>query len=113
MSEAFGTLEQSISPGDTVFVYFAGHGVELSGLNYLLPGQGVQGRASRKPQAHEPGDLVEGLPRRVVEGLPQDHVHERLGHVDQHGVPPAHQERHVRLGQGTLRPQEVRRARLP
>jgi hypothetical protein len=38
MSEAFGNLEQSIAPGDTVFVYFAGHGVEFSGANYLLPG---------------------------------------------------------------------------
>lgn len=37
MSEAFGNLEQSIAPGDTVFIYFAGHGVEFSGANYLLP----------------------------------------------------------------------------
>jgi hypothetical protein len=38
MSEAFGNLEQSIAPGDTVFIYFAGHGVEFAGANYLLPG---------------------------------------------------------------------------
>ena len=34
-------------------------------------GQGVEGRTAREPQAQEPGDLVEGLSRRVVERLPQ------------------------------------------
>jgi hypothetical protein len=38
MSDGFGTIEQSISPGDTVFIFFAGHGVEFGGANYLLPG---------------------------------------------------------------------------
>lgn len=38
MSQAFGSIEQSISPGDTVFVFFAGHGIDIAGSNYLLPG---------------------------------------------------------------------------
>jgi hypothetical protein len=37
LSQAFGALEQSIAPGDTVFLFFAGHGIEISGANYLLP----------------------------------------------------------------------------
>jgi uncharacterized caspase-like protein len=38
MSRAIGALEQSIAPGDTVFLFFAGHGIDVAGSNYLLPG---------------------------------------------------------------------------
>ncbi|MGE3988989.1 caspase family protein [Pseudorhodoplanes sp.] len=37
MSHALGTLEQQVSPGDVVFLFFAGHGVDFGGTNYLLP----------------------------------------------------------------------------
>lgn len=30
-------LENRIKPGDTVFIFYAGHGVEIDGANYLLP----------------------------------------------------------------------------
>ncbi len=33
----FGEFTAQIEPGDTVLVFFAGHGVGLSGTNYLLP----------------------------------------------------------------------------
>jgi hypothetical protein len=38
MSRAFGALEQSVGLGDTIFVFFAGHGIDVAGANYLLPG---------------------------------------------------------------------------
>jgi hypothetical protein len=37
MSRAIGSLEQAIAPGDTVFFFFAGHGIDISGTNFLLP----------------------------------------------------------------------------
>src|SRR5262249_2336432 len=37
MSRALGALEQAIVPGDTVFLFFAGHGIDIAGANYLLP----------------------------------------------------------------------------
>ncbi len=33
----FAAFTQSIRPGDTVLFYFAGHGVGLNGVNYLVP----------------------------------------------------------------------------
>lgn len=35
--QAVARLEAQIRPGDTVFVFYAGHGVEIDGANYLLP----------------------------------------------------------------------------
>jgi hypothetical protein len=37
MSRAMTAFEQTISKGDEVFLFFAGHGFELRGINYLLP----------------------------------------------------------------------------
>jgi len=37
MTRALSDLAQAISPGDEVVFYFAGHGVEIAGRNYLLP----------------------------------------------------------------------------
>jgi urea transport system substrate-binding protein len=36
MSSSLVELENKISPGDTVFFYYAGHGFEITGRNYLL-----------------------------------------------------------------------------
>ena len=36
-STRFDELTRQLSPGDTALFYFAGHGVTLSGANYLLP----------------------------------------------------------------------------
>jgi len=36
-NEKFSTFENSIQPGDTAFVFYSGHGIELSGANYLIP----------------------------------------------------------------------------
>ncbi len=35
--ERFNTFENSVRAGDTAFVFYSGHGVELDGANYLVP----------------------------------------------------------------------------
>ena len=35
--EKFSTFENRIQPGDTAFLFYSGHGVELDGANYLVP----------------------------------------------------------------------------
>jgi uncharacterized caspase-like protein len=37
MSEALLAFEKAIEPGDMAFFFFAGHGFEIRGQNYLLP----------------------------------------------------------------------------
>jgi uncharacterized caspase-like protein len=37
MKDAIRNLVADINPGDTVLLYFAGHGVQISGENYLIP----------------------------------------------------------------------------
>jgi hypothetical protein len=37
MSEAFLAFDRTIEPGDTALFFFAGHGFEIHGQNYLLP----------------------------------------------------------------------------
>lgn len=37
MSVALAGFEESIEKGDTAFVFFAGHGIEIAGQNVLLP----------------------------------------------------------------------------
>lgn len=35
--ERFAAFESSIEPGDTAFLFYSGHGVEIDGANYLIP----------------------------------------------------------------------------
>src|SRR5262249_49117212 len=35
--QALARLEAQVRPGDITFVFYAGHGVEIDGANYLLP----------------------------------------------------------------------------
>lgn len=35
--ERFNTFENSVRTGDTAFLFYSGHGVELDGANYLIP----------------------------------------------------------------------------
>jgi hypothetical protein len=35
--EKFSLFENSIQPGDTAFLFYSGHGVEIDGANYLIP----------------------------------------------------------------------------
>lgn len=74
MSEALLAFDKAIQPGDIAFFYFAGHGFEISGQNYLLPtdapdvGEGQQellrdssffaGRIVERLQARGAGTVV-------------------------------------------------------
>jgi hypothetical protein len=35
--ERFSAFENSVQPGDTAFLFYSGHGVEIDGANYLIP----------------------------------------------------------------------------
>jgi hypothetical protein len=35
--EKFSAFENSIEPGDTAFLFYSGHGVEIDGANFLIP----------------------------------------------------------------------------
>src|SRR3954465_2405983 len=35
--EKFAAFENAIQPGDTAFLFYSGHGVEIDGANYLIP----------------------------------------------------------------------------
>lgn len=44
----FNTFENSIRPGDTAFIFYSGHGVELDGANYLVPTDAPKVSASQQ-----------------------------------------------------------------
>jgi uncharacterized caspase-like protein len=35
--EKFSAFENSIQPGDTAFLFYSGHGIEIDGANFLIP----------------------------------------------------------------------------
>src|SRR3954454_11254691 len=47
MSGAFAAFDADLQPGDQAFVFYAGHGVEISGINYLLPTDVPQAQIQR------------------------------------------------------------------
>jgi uncharacterized caspase-like protein len=65
MSQKISEFTGKVGRGDTAFIYYSGHGIEIRGVNYLL--------ATDTPAAHE-GD--EGL--ISDEGIPADIMIERL-----------------------------------
>jgi hypothetical protein len=65
MNQKLAELTGKIERGDTVFFFFAGHGVEIKSANYLLP---VDTPAAREGQE----SLI------TAEGIPADNVIERL-----------------------------------
>ena len=65
-----------------------------------LAGGPVDRRAARERQAEHAGDLVERLPRRVVDGAAQRlDVPAEVGHEQQRAVPARDQQRDRRLGE--------------
>lgn len=65
MNQKLVEFTGKIGRGDTAFFFFAGHGVEIRGVNYLLPVDTPQAR-----------DNEEGL--ITSEGIPADQILERL-----------------------------------
>lgn len=46
--ERFNTFENRVQPGDTAFIFYSGHGVELDGANYLVPTDAPKVSASQQ-----------------------------------------------------------------
>ena len=67
MSVALAGFEESIEKGDTAFVFFAGHGIEIAGQNVLLPADVPDpGRASSgilRDAGLNTATLIERIPR--------------------------------------------------
>ncbi len=59
-------------------------------------GCGHDGRATGIWQPEQPADLVERLPRRVIDRLAEQPVGQVVAHLDQEGVAAADDERHER-----------------
>src|SRR4051794_17144123 len=47
MSGALAAFDADLKPGDQAFLFYAGHGVEISGINYLLPTDVPQAQIQR------------------------------------------------------------------
>jgi hypothetical protein len=58
-------FEAAISPGDTVFVYFAGHGVAFGAENYLLPTDTEKPQTGEENLVRSEAHAVDALVRRV------------------------------------------------
>ena len=81
---------------------------ERDGAGIAVTREPVDHGAARVAEAEEPGDLVEGLPRGVVDGLPEDAVLARGVDRHHHRVPARHeQHRHRPREVGLLEPARV------
>jgi hypothetical protein len=65
MSEALLTFDKAIEPGDTAFFFFAGHGFEIHGQNYLLPTDVPAAGEGQEELIRDAGFLAD----RIVERL--------------------------------------------
>jgi uncharacterized caspase-like protein len=65
MNAKLAELDQKIAPGDTVFFFFAGHGVALGGENYLLLRDLPKPRDGEENLVRDEGHSVDALVRRV------------------------------------------------
>lgn len=66
--EAFSSFAQTINPGDVALFYYAGHGIEIDGQNYLLPTDAPDVTAGQElvltNRAVPVASLLEALTRR-------------------------------------------------
>jgi len=65
LESAIGKFMESVSRGDEVLVYYSGHGVQIDGVNYLLPRDfNAKLRSQVKSKAIEVGMLLDELVER-------------------------------------------------
>ena len=74
MSRAFSNLIFRVERGGTVFFFFAGHGVEIGGQNYLLP---TDVPAAKEGQENPPGRRYQRRVRRADLHEPSGRQHAR------------------------------------
>ena len=65
MNAKLAELDAEIAPGDTVFFYFAGHGVALGAENYLLPSDLPKPKDGEENLVRDEGHAVDAIVRRV------------------------------------------------
>jgi len=61
----FSAFENRIRSGDTVFLFFAGHGVELDGANYLIPVDAPKPTGSQQSELKDESISTDGLIQRM------------------------------------------------
>jgi formylglycine-generating enzyme required for sulfatase activity len=66
MSGAFGQFRESLQAGDTAFVFFAGHGLEIEGQNILLPRDAPSPAQTTVDQVRDAGFFTAALIDRVT-----------------------------------------------
>ncbi len=60
MSNSLSAFERALGQGDTAFFFFAGHGFQIKGENYLLPTDVPLALAGEEEKVHE--NCVPGAP---------------------------------------------------
>ena len=65
MNEKLAELDAKIDPGDTVFFFFAGHGVALGAENYLLPRDLPKPNDGEENLVRDEAHAVDSIVRRV------------------------------------------------
>lgn len=65
MERAIDTFTRNIRTGVTALFYYAGHGVQVEGRNFLVPvGRDIQSEVEVKSRSIEVGELLEKMDRR-------------------------------------------------
>ena len=65
MSRKLAELDGTIHPGDTVFLFFSGHGVALGAENVLLPADMPKPGHGQDGMVRDDGFAVDGIVRRI------------------------------------------------
>lgn len=65
MSGALTAFERALGPGDTAFFFFAGHGFQIKGENYLLPTDVPMALDGEEEKVHENSFLARRIMERV------------------------------------------------
>jgi hypothetical protein len=65
MSDSISAFERALGPGDTAFFFFAGHGFQIKGENYLLPTDVPLALDGEEERIHENSFLA----RRIMERI--------------------------------------------
>ena len=65
MSDSITAFERALGPGDTAFFFFAGHGFQIKGENYLLPTDVPMALDGEEEKVHENSFLARRIMERV------------------------------------------------
>lgn len=63
----FAVFEQAVQPGDTTFVFYSGHGIEIEGANYLIPVDAPKVNAQQQSLLKDESISSDSMIRRLRE----------------------------------------------